>query len=317
MHNHLHNSRQHQAPTSGRALVWTIVFNIVITLAEFIAGILTGALALVADATHNLSDVAALALAYLGERSSQARATKTATYGRGRVEVFTALFSALSLLLIAAFICWEAYDRFVNPTQITDFPVFLTVACVGLLGNLGSVWILRRENSVSLNRKAALLHLVFDAASSVAVIAGGIVMFSFGWMVLDPILSVIIAGMIVWSSLDVLRQGGRILLEVAPENLNFDEIKTALESHPQVRNAHDLHIWSLSSTETALSSHVCVDQADTVNIDHIIKGLNELLASRFNITHSTLQVETGICQRPDDVCGVASPSDSTGARFDR
>lgn len=304
--NGLTNNSHAHAPTSGRALVWTILFNIVITLAQFIAGALTGSLALIADAAHNLSDVAALVLAYFGERSSQAPATKTATYGHKRVEVLTALISAISLLLIAGFICWEAYQRLIDPTPITRFPIFLTVATIGLLGNLASVWILRQDKAESLNRKMALLHMVYDAVSSVAVIVGGVVMFITGWTLIDPILSLGIAGLLVWSSLDVLRQGGKILLEVAPEGVDFDEVKSAIESHPQVQNSHHLHIWSLSSTEIALSCHITVSPGDVREIDRIIKGVNELLGQHFGIFHSTLQIETGSCDRPDEVCGVVA-----------
>lgn len=314
---HTHSHAPAPGPASGKALAWTILFNIIITLAEFVAGVLTGSLALIADAAHNLSDVAALVLAYFGERASRAPATKTATYGRKRVEVLTALISASSLLIIAGFICWEALHRLANPTPITRFPIFLTVAVVGLLGNLASVWILRRDNFNSLNRKAALLHLVYDAASSVAVIAGGIVIYSTGWNLIDPILSVVIAGLLVWSSLDVLKQGGKILLEVAPEGLDFDQVKAAIESHPLVLNAHDLHIWSLSSTETALSSHVTVSPGDIQQIDRIIKELNEILNRRFGISHNALQLETQLCDRPDEVCGVVSRPTFSGEKNDR
>lgn len=299
--NVLANHNHSRPPVSGNALAWTILFNIIITVAQFIAGVLTGFLALIADAAHNLSDVAALILAYFGERASLSPATKTATYGHKRIEVLTALISATSLLLIAGFICWEAYHRLINPTPLTRFPIFLTVAIVGLVGNLASVWILKRDKGQSLNRKTALLHLVYDAVSSVAVIVGGIVMFTTGWSIIDPILSLIIAGLLIWSSLDVFRQGGRILLEVAPEGIDFDAVLTALESHPQVLNAHHLHIWSLSSTEIALSSHVRVSPGDIQEVDRIIKGLNEILEQRFGVSHSALQVETRPCDQPGDI----------------
>ena len=315
--NDLRNHNRRHPPVSGNALIWTILFNIVITVAQFIAGILTGFLALIADAAHNLSDVAALILAYFGERASRSPATKTATYGHKRVEVLTALISATSLLLIAGFICWEAYHRLINPTPITKFPIFLTVAIVGLLGDLASVWILRRDKGQSLNRKTALLHLVYDAVSSVAVIVGGIVMFATGWSLIDPILSLFIAGLLIWSSLDVFRQGGRILLEVAPEGLDFDEVKKAIESYPQVLNAHDLHIWSLSSTEIALSSHVKISPENIHEIDRNIKGINEILDRRFGVSHSALQIETGLCNNPDEVCGVVSRSAFSGEENDR
>lgn len=299
----------HTPKSSGRALFWTIVFNLVITAAQFVAGFLTGFLALIADAAHNLSDVAALLLAHFGERAAQAPATKTATYGKKRAEVLTALISAISLIVVAGFILYEAYERLIDPQTIENFPVFLTVATVGLLGNLASVWILGRDHVNTLNRKAALLHMIYDALSSVAVIVGGIVIFNFGWAWLDPALSALIALLVIWSAVDVLKVGGRVVMEAAPANLDFDEVKSALESHSTVCDVHDLHIWSLSSTEILLSCHVTVIETDLMRANKIIEDLNEILGERFGITHATIQIESGgdCCPSASEICG-AEPS---------
>ncbi|MBU0982629.1 MAG: cation diffusion facilitator family transporter, partial [candidate division Zixibacteria bacterium] len=151
-HNHGHPD------VSGRKLVWTMLLNVGITAAEFIAGILTGYLALLADAVHNLSDVAALALAWLGYKGSQLPPTTRSTYGFKRVEVMTAFVSAVALVVIAVYILFEAYDRLVNPQDLTHPWVFLTVAAIGLLGNVASIWVLLSEKGKSLNMKTAFLH---------------------------------------------------------------------------------------------------------------------------------------------------------------
>ncbi len=299
-HSHTHS---HKLPKSSRVLGWTIIFNVVITVTEFVAGALTGVLALVADATHNLSDVAGLVLAYFGEKTSEAPATKTATYGRRRMEVFTALISATSLVIIAGYIVYEAYERFVSPQPIQNFSLFVIVASIGLLGNVASVWVLRKESVDSINRKAALLHMIYDGLSSVAVIVGGIVMYYSGWTFVDPILSVLIAGMIIWSSLDVFKRGWQVFMEATPTDIDFDDVMSELEEHDSVQNAHHLHIWSLSSTEIALSCHVCVATDNLSDINQILLELNQNLKSKFGISHATIQVETGPCSDLGGVCG--------------
>jgi len=304
-HSHSHShGHAHPLPKSGGALGWTIVFNVVITVTEYVAGALTGSLALMADATHNLSDVAGLVLAYFGEKSSEAPPTKSATYGHQRMEVFTALLSAVSLVVIAIYIVYEAYTRFVNPEEINNFPLFLTVASIGLLGNIGSVWMLRKENVDSINRKAALLHMIYDGLSSVAVVLGAILIYFTGWTLVDPTLSILIAGMIVWSSLDVFRSGWRVIMEVAPSGVEYDEIMSALEEEPRVLSVHHLHVWSLSSTEIALSCHVRVHTENLSEINQIIGSLNNMLAKRFEISHSTVQIETESSDCPGEDCGA-------------
>ena len=305
----LGHTHSHHSPASGVTLFWVIVFNVAITLAEFVAGLLTGSLALIADAAHNLSDVAALVLAYYGERASQAPATKRSTYGRKRAEVVTALISAISLLVIAGFILYEAYQRFIHPPEIGDFPLFITVALIGLFGNVASVWILRRDNAQTINRRTALLHLIYDALSSVAVIIGGVFIFTYDLTWLDPALSALIAGMLIWSTIDVLKEGGGIIMESAPAHLDFDEIMRALEGRPFAINVHDLHIWSLSSTETALSCHVTVAPEALPQMDSIVRDLNKTLAERFGVTHATIQVESSECSRPDDLCNHVTHED--------
>lgn len=287
---------------SGSRLFWTILFNLGITAAEFIGGLLTGYLALIADAVHNLSDVAALGLAWLGGRGSELPPTKRTTYGHGRIEVMTAFISAVALVVIAVFILREAYLRFIDPQPISRPSIFLTVAVIGLMGNLVSIWLLHSEKGKSLNMKTAFLHMFYDALSSVAVIVGGIVMVLTGWYILDVILTSIIALMIVWSSWLVIREAVMILMEAVPEGIEFDEVRSAIIDLPDVRDVHDLHIWSLSSKTVALSCHVAVDQATIAAGPHIIARINVLVKERFDIGHATIQLEGDRCAQGDGHC---------------
>ncbi|MDD3731038.1 MAG: cation diffusion facilitator family transporter [candidate division Zixibacteria bacterium] len=295
---HLHN----RDFISNRKLVGAILLNLGITLAEIIGGLISGYLALLADAVHNLSDVASLILAWLGLKASQLPATKKSTYGYKRVEVMTAFISAIALVVIAVFISIEAYQRLMAPQPITHPGLFLTVAVIGLLGNFFSIWLLHSERGKSLNLKTAFLHLAYDTLSSVVVIIGGIVILYTGRVIIDVILSCLIAVMILWSSYGVIKEAVLIFLEAVPERLDFDQVHRAILGVEKVREVHDLHIWSLSSNEIALSCHVCVNEDDYAAGQAIVGAVNSLLSRRFGIRHSTIQVGTGACLHPDLLC---------------
>lgn len=295
-HSHVHQE------VSGRKLFWTIAFNLVITIAEFLAGLFSGYLALLADAVHNLSDVAALILAWLGVKGSQLPPTKKTTYGYKRIEVMTAFISAVALVVIAVYILVAAYERLMKPEPIVHPWLFLTVAVIGLIGNLVSVWLLHTEKGKSLNLKTAFLHMAFDALSSVAVIAGGVVILLTGWITIDVILSVAIALMIFWSSYLVIKEAIMIFLEAVPPGIEFDRVHAAIEAIPRVCHVHDLHIWSLSSHEIALSCHVSVNDADLNFGPEVVREVNQTIYDKFGIGHGTVQLEVGECTRSDILC---------------
>lgn len=296
-HNHTHNK------VSGKKLIWTIFFNLIITIAEFVGGIISGYLALIADAVHNLSDVAALGLAWLGVKGSELPATKKSTYGYKRIEVMTAFISAVSLVVIAIFIIVEAYDRYLHPQELTHPWLFLSVATIGLIGNIVSIWLLHSEKGKSLNMKTAFLHMAYDAVSSVIVIIGGIVILVTKIYIIDVVLSIVIALMIFWSSYLVIKEAVLIFLEAVPEGISFDDVHSRLMNIEKVTNVHDLHIWSLSSVEIALSCHVSVNESDLKNGPQIIEEINNIIRDKFNIGHGTIQIETEGCDNEDLLCG--------------
>lgn len=294
---HKHNFL-HDRGTPKSRLILTIVVNIFITICEFVGGLLTGYLALLADAVHNLSDVAALVLAYFGEIGASRPATKKSTYGFKRVEVMTAFISAVALVVIAVYIFYEAYDRFINPVDLTNPALILIVASIGFLGNLLSVWLLGPAKNKTLNIKAAFLHMFYDALSSIAVIIGAIVILKTGAKVIDPILSSIIGLMILWSSFDVLKEATMVFMEAVPQRLDIDKVAEEMKNHPFVLDVHHMHIWSLSSSSVALSCHVCIDPANFEKSPQVIRDLNIMLHNRFDIDHATIQPERRRC--PDD-----------------
>jgi len=301
------NDQYAHSHVSGRKLAWTILFNLVITAAEFIGGLISGYLALMADAVHNLSDVAALVLAWLGVKGSAMPATKRSTYGYKRLEVITAMLSAVTLVVIAVFILREAYLRLVEPQPISHPWLFLSVAVIGLLGNLVSVWLLHGEKGKSLNMKTAFLHMAYDAVSSAGVIIGGVLIIVTGWVVIDGILSCLIALAIVYSSYLVIKEALLVFLEAAPDGIDFDAVLEAIRRTNKVRDCHHLHIWSLSSKEVALSCHVCLEEADFQAGPDIIAEINRMLVDRFSIGHGTIQIEMTRCEPNDDTCHDRAP----------
>jgi cobalt-zinc-cadmium efflux system protein len=288
-HHHHHNHG-----SGAKRLGWTIVLNVGITIAEVIGGLVSGSLALLSDAGHNLSDVIALVLAYFGSRGAAMKPTKRSTYGFKRLEVVTALINALSLVAISVYIIIEAFHRYADPKEI-NAPVMLSVAVLGLLGNVLSVWILHRDRNKTINNRAAFLHMLYDAVSSVAVIIGGIIIIFSGWYLLDLILSVLIAMMILWSSLDILKEATGIFMEAVPQNIDIDEVSRSISSVDGVREAHHLHIWSISSTHVALSCHIRVSEEDASKIPIIISAVNKMLLEKHGIDHATIQPETDLC----------------------
>jgi cobalt-zinc-cadmium efflux system protein len=286
---------------SGSGVKWfaAILLNVVITVAEFIGGILTGYLALLADAIHNLSDVAALVLGYIGEMGSRRPPTKKSTYGYKRLEVMTAFASAVSLVVIAIYIFYEAYQRIIQPVELSNPTLLMIVAFIGLVGNVLSVFLLKSPKDKTLNVKTALMHMLYDALSSVAVIVGAIIIFKTGWPYIDPILSILIGIMIIWSSIGVLKEATMIFLEAVPRGIEYDKVKATIIAHPRVDDVHDLHIWSLSTENIMLSCHICLDKADYEDGPTIIKEISTKLHNKFGIGHSTIQPERLNCPTVD------------------
>jgi cobalt-zinc-cadmium efflux system protein len=280
--------------SGSKRLGWTILLNIGITAAEVVGGIVSGSLALLSDAGHNLSDVIALILAYIGARGAAMKPTKRSTYGFKRLEVVTAMINALSLVAIAIFIIYEAFRRYADPQPI-DGTIMLTVATIGLIGNLLSVWILHRDRKKTINGRAAFLHMLYDAISSVAVIIGGIIIIFSGWYLLDLILSVVIAMMILWSSLDIIKQASGIFMEAVPEGINVDSVAQTISGVTGVNDVHHLHIWSISSSEVALSCHIVLDDECSRPFDVIIGSVLRALKENHDIGHATIQPEGRIC----------------------
>ncbi len=286
---------------SSRNIVWAILINIGISIAEAIGGTLSGSLALLSDAGHNLSDVISLGLSLIGEKISKKKATRRHTFGFKRIEIFTALINSLSLVGIAFFIFLEALKRITSPPELS-LKLMIGVAFIGLFGNILSIVILGNKER-NLNIKAAYFHLFYDAVSSVAVIVSGLLIYLTGWKTIDWMVSLIISGMILWSAFGIIKKIIHIFMQGVPEHLEFDKILKDILEISGVKSVHGLHIWSINSNEVFLSCHVCTaENENRGNTDMIIQEINEMLQEKHHIQHTAIQLENRNLCEMDELC---------------
>jgi len=278
---------------------WTILLNIAITIAEYIGGIMSGSLALLSDAGHNFSDVLSLILGYFGEKISSTKATKKHSFGFKRFEILTALINALTLISIAFYILFEAFHR-INNTQQISLGIMLGVGAIGLFGNLISIIILNKDKDSSVNMKAAFLHLFYDTLSSVFVMFSAVIIYFTDYVIIDIIVSAIIAVMILYSSLEIIKKTVHIFMQGVPDGMDFDQVYTQISKVKGIKSIHNLHIWSIDSNEIFLSCHVCIEKVK--NSDDIINGINKMLLKDFNIGHTTIQLENNDLCKSGAVC---------------
>ena len=254
---------------------------------EVVGGLFTGSLALLADAGHMLTDVAALGLSAFAMWMAARPSPPEKTYGYHRAEILAAVINAVVLLLLSVWIMYEAYRRVFEPPQVFGVPMLL-IGIVGLAVNVASAKLLADESASSLNVQSAYLEVLSDAISSCAVILGGGIIWMTGWVLIDPLLSAGISVFIMWRTWGLLSQSVHVLMEGVPTHLNTKEVGQAMAGVPGVKGIHDLHIWTITSGLDALSSHVVISAGE--DRDEVLEGLQSLLRDRFRIAHATLQI---------------------------
>ncbi|HEY3331081.1 MAG TPA: cation diffusion facilitator family transporter [Capsulimonadaceae bacterium] len=290
-HNHYHGPMHVHGATSGPMLWASLAVTTIFVIAEAFFGYKANSLALLSDAGHNFSDALALGLAAYAVWIARRPANARKTFGYHRVAILTALFNAGSLIAIAVGIVIEAISRFRNPEPL-DGNIMLAVSAVALLMNTVIAALLHQHSHSDLNVRAAFIHMAGDALSALAVIIAALVFNATGWMIVDPIVSTMIAIFILWSSWGIFKEATNILLEATPKGLEVDELVAALRNVEHVVNVHDLHVWTVSDGLNFLSCHVEVANTRTMEeIERILCEINTLLESRFGITHATIQTE--------------------------
>ncbi len=295
MNDRLAQSHHAQAPDSRR-LGWALTITCTFMVIEVAGGLISGSLALLADAGHMLTDTAALALAWLAVRLTRRPASPRRSYGYHRAQVLAAFVNALALFAVVVWIVAEAADRLRAPRAI-DGTTMMVVAFAGLAANVSVYLTLRKGDPGNLNISAARLHVLGDLLGSVGAIVAAIVILATGWTPIDPFLSVLVAALILRSAWSLLAKSASILMEDAPESVDPDALRQALlQGVRGIRDVHDIHCWSLTTGQTMLTLHLVLDR--DAEAAAVLREAKRVLVERFDIAHSALQLEHAEC--PDE-----------------
>ena len=286
---HRHGAGHVHAPASfGTAFAIGIGLNLAFVAVEFVCGVLANSMALVADAGHNLSDVLSLAVAWIASMLARRPPSSRYTYGLGGSSIVAALFNAVLLLVAVGAIAWEAILRLFHPEPVASGTVMI-VAAVGIVINGATAWLFASGRKGDLNIRGAFLHMVADAAVSAGVVAAAAAMLLTGWLWLDPLTSLVVVGLIVWGMWSLLRDSLAMSMSAVPPAIDPQAVRQYLEAHNGVAAVHDLHIWPMSTTDTALTAHLVVPGGHPG--DEFLMRVASELRRRFGIGHTTLQIE--------------------------
>jgi len=288
---------------TGRVLWWSLIATAGFAAIEFIAGIEAHSLALLSDAGHNVTDALALLLAWFGFYLQAKPADETKTFGYHRAGVLTAFVNALTLIALAGWIFYESYQRLIQPQPVRE-TLMVAVAGVGLMLNGGIMWGLRVAQQHDINIRSAFVHMLGDLLGSIGIMIGGLAIRYTGWQQVDPLLSILIGGLIIWTAWDIIKESLNILLEGLPRGLELQSVIAAMREVEGVLDVHDLHIWCLGSTTSALSCHVLIQDLPPSASETTLRRINDVLAQRFHIRHTTVQFEHMNCAVSENGCVI-------------
>ena len=291
-------SHNHDTKNNDGSIKFGLVLNTGFTIVEFIFGILTGSLALIADAAHNLTDTFTLSVSFIANRLARREANDSKTFGYGRATILAALLNASVMLAVAAFIVIEAIQRLGNPHPV-EGGVVATVAFVGILVN-GSIAIVLSKNRKDLNMRSAFVDMAFDALSSLGAVIAGVIILLTGITWVDSAVGLIIAALLVYNTLKILREALQILLEGTPKDLDIAAITQAITDTDKVLSVDDMHVWAIRSGYNALSCHIAIDEADLKQSRDIVEVVKAKLRDSYDIQHATVEVELEDCTKHDE-----------------
>jgi cobalt-zinc-cadmium efflux system protein len=293
-HSHGHSHHHHHADAGDRRVVWAVVVNVALTVAQIVGGLLAGSLSLIADALHNFSDAIALIIAFAARRIARRPSDATMTFGYVRAEAVAALINYTTLIIVGVYLVYEAILRFFAPEPVAGWTIVI-IATVALVIDLVTAALTYALSKESMNIRAAFLHNVADALGSVAVIVAGSLIILKGWHIVDPIATILIAGYILWMAFSEIGGAIRLLMLGTPADIDVAELVAALESADGVHGVHHVHVWQIDEKATALEAHVVLARDDEA--EPLKRRLKELLRTRFGIGHATLEFEA-----PDACC---------------
>jgi cobalt-zinc-cadmium efflux system protein len=277
-------------PSIGRVFAWAVVLNSGFVVVEAAFGFSSGSLALLADAAHNLIDVAGLLIAWGAVALVRRKPTARHTYGLGRATILAALANAIAILIGVGAVVLEAIQRFVVPASVGAETV-LWVAAIGTAVNAGTAMLFLRDRHIDLNVRGAFLHMATDAAVSIGVVLSALIILNTGWLIVDPVAAIVVSLLVGWSAFDLFRSALHLSLDGVPQGIDTAAVERWLRDLPGVADVHDLHIWPLSTTSVALTAHLVIPGGPRENgfLDRAAEGLEH----EFRIAHSTIQIEGG------------------------
>lgn len=284
-----HSHETHQV--SGSKLVFTIILNGLITAAQIVGGILSGSLALISDAVHNLSDMVSVILAYVAQTLGQKPSTGKSTFGYKRAEILAAFINALALIGISVFLVFEAFDRFSNLPEV-DAKWMFWLGLLGLVANGISVLILEKEKNKSINIKAAYLHLLGDALTSLAVVLGAVLIWLYNIYWIDPVVTILISIYLLVHTIKLLKESVTILMQMAPSGIDVQKVEERLMQLNELKNIHHIHLWNLTDKLVHFECHITLkDDIKVSETNSLFEIVQKTLHDEFDIEHVTVQFE--------------------------
>jgi cobalt-zinc-cadmium efflux system protein len=295
-HNH-----DHGASLTGQRLLLSVFITILFVIGEAVAGYFSNSLSLLSDAGHNFADALALILSWYGLWIARRPSSAKRTFGYHRVGILTALVNAVTLVVIALLIFWEAISRLRQPELVQSKPMIVVALIAILLNTLISLW-LRRAAKHDLNVRSAYMHMVGDAISAAGVVVAGVVIAFTGASIADPLVSILIGSLILWSSWGILKESVNVLLEGIPEGMDIEALEKKISGVHGVLEVHDLHVWTVGSGMICCSCHITVEEQSVRSGENVLRVVAKELEHDFGITHTTIQVEAEGCEPNDMYC---------------
>lgn len=283
----------HSHDTKDGSIKFGLILNSLYTVVEFAFGIFTGSLALIADATHNLTDTFTLTISFIANRIAKREANERKTFGYGRATILAALLNATVMLAVAGFIIFEAIQRLQHPTEI-EGGIVAIVASVGIVVN-GSIAYILSKNRKDLNMRSAFVDMAFDALSSLAAVVSGLIIYFTGAKYIDSIVGLIIAALLLYNTLKILKEAVQILLEGTPVDIDIAAVTDAISSTEKVMKVDDMHVWAIRSGYNALSCHIVIDEKQLPQSREIVEAVKTKLRKDHDIQHATIEVELEDC----------------------
>jgi len=300
---------------TGRRLLLSVIITVAFVIGEATAGYFSNSLALLSDAGHNFADALALVLSFYGLWIAQRPSSAKRTFGYHRVGILTALVNAVALVVIALLIFWEAISRLRQPEPVHSTPMIVVSLIAVLMNTVISLWLRKAANS-DLNVRSAYMHMVGDAVSAVGVVIAGVIVAFTGASIADPVVSLLIGLLILWSSWGILKESVNVLLEGIPEGMEMETVERTIGAVAGVLAVHDLHVWTVGSGMVCCSCHISVEEQSVRSGENVLRAVAEELEHKFGISHSTIQVEVEGCEPNDMYCIMKVARSAAGKSHD-